>query len=1348
MNKTIPIHPGIAIRERFPKELTVKEAAKILKVGRPALSNLLNGNSSLSPDMAYRVQDAFGFDAKELLDQQMKYDDVMFKEEASKRAVLRYVPEFMQIRANDLASWGGTVNARTRLPVLVRKLVSSTAKDLKSFNFPGYDLGEAPGWDGTTEALSESVYVPMGKSGWELGCGTPASKAKRDFATRSKALDPAEKRSMHFIFVTTHLWPGKNEWIANMERLNEWKSVRAYDANDLEHWLEQSITGQIWLGEQIGQPTSGVESLERRWDQWAGVTQPTLTKEIFSDSVNRHAKSIQRWLENAPNEPFVVASASKDEALAFLSALFDHEDLVRYRDRTAVFREAPTLHKIASSSAPFIGILPDKEVQADIGSLFKKNHLILIVPKNANDDKSQIAIEPLSYQSFQKALVSIGLPEDSIDRYYRESGHSAAILRRLLSVVEPIKTPRYISDTKTAQFLIAYTFAGAWHAESEADKRVLCYLANVSYETIEERFNQLASYDENPVWSYQDFRGVVSQKESLFSLRNMISKDDLNRFFEIAHIVLSESDPALELPEGDRWAANIYGKTRNHSGLLRKRICEMLILLGVHGDYLFNHLGYAASNNVNVLIRKLLTPLSLERVLSQNKDLTFYAEAAPEEFLAIVESDLKQEVSVLMQLMKPASNNIFVGTDRTDLLFALEILAWNPDWLLRVSVILSKLSQREIDDNYMNKPINSLKSIFMAWFPQTSATKEDRLKVLDYLMRKFANVGWKVCIDQFDTHQAGHSSSRPRWRTHAAGYGNLVTRNEHSWFVREVFKRLIDFNHSVESITELMKIIFNVGEEYQDQIINAIEDWISKNSYEEDRSAVREVFRHHVSSSRRIKQAATEKIQKRISEVNKKLISSNPVARHQWLFKNSWVTGVIEGIGEYTPKYEERDNKIYELRTNALKDILQEGFGGLRKLIKDSGAVLNIGWILASEDFPELHPVSFLNECLLESGELSPKFDELIAGYLQRLKKRERLLVTIDELLQGKDQPTVSRILKNAPFTKAVWDLAEALGVETATTYWKTVIPSHYVQKSEFNEFIDKLIEVQRPHAAFQAIHFRLEQVETRRLVRLLQDIAKTSMNEPFPLQFNSWDISNALKNLQNRAEVSEVEMADLEFLYIRALEHSEHGIPNLEKQLAKSPLLFVQAIAITFKRTDTGADPVEWNIPTNQEKNKLALSTFTLLEKMKLVPGTNETGTIDVDYLREWIFNVRSLCAANGRETIADQCIGKVLSGAPIGKDGIWPCEPIREILEELSAPHIGVGVSVGLQNARGPILGASGTEEGELSAKYLEWASQLRFEYPFVAQMLKDIADSYRRHAEWIASKDVLREKLGDDF
>src|SRR5688572_3087846 len=69
-----PPHPGEVIRELSlkPLKMTVTEAAKSLGVTRKALSELLNGRSGVSPEMALRLSMAFGTTAESWLNQQMQ----------------------------------------------------------------------------------------------------------------------------------------------------------------------------------------------------------------------------------------------------------------------------------------------------------------------------------------------------------------------------------------------------------------------------------------------------------------------------------------------------------------------------------------------------------------------------------------------------------------------------------------------------------------------------------------------------------------------------------------------------------------------------------------------------------------------------------------------------------------------------------------------------------------------------------------------------------------------------------------------------------------------------------------------------------------------------------------------------------------------------------------------------------------------------------------------------------------------------------------------------------------------------------------------------------------------------
>jgi antitoxin HigA-1 len=71
-----PPHPGGFIREEILDELhlTVSEAADVLGVRRATLSDVVNGRAALSPEMALRVEKAFGVRMETLLGMQTWFD--------------------------------------------------------------------------------------------------------------------------------------------------------------------------------------------------------------------------------------------------------------------------------------------------------------------------------------------------------------------------------------------------------------------------------------------------------------------------------------------------------------------------------------------------------------------------------------------------------------------------------------------------------------------------------------------------------------------------------------------------------------------------------------------------------------------------------------------------------------------------------------------------------------------------------------------------------------------------------------------------------------------------------------------------------------------------------------------------------------------------------------------------------------------------------------------------------------------------------------------------------------------------------------------------------------------------
>ena len=90
-----PPHPGEFIRDEILNEmnLSVSEAARVLRVRRATLSDLVNSNAALSPEMALRIEKAFGVNMDMLLRMQAWHDASEMRRRAGEIDVKPYHPQ-------------------------------------------------------------------------------------------------------------------------------------------------------------------------------------------------------------------------------------------------------------------------------------------------------------------------------------------------------------------------------------------------------------------------------------------------------------------------------------------------------------------------------------------------------------------------------------------------------------------------------------------------------------------------------------------------------------------------------------------------------------------------------------------------------------------------------------------------------------------------------------------------------------------------------------------------------------------------------------------------------------------------------------------------------------------------------------------------------------------------------------------------------------------------------------------------------------------------------------------------------------------------------------------------------
>lgn len=90
-----PPHPGQFVRMEILEELglSIAKAAEVLGVRAATVSDLVNEKSGLSPEMAMRIELAFGIKADTLLRMQAWFDAEAVRARAGELGVRRFAPE-------------------------------------------------------------------------------------------------------------------------------------------------------------------------------------------------------------------------------------------------------------------------------------------------------------------------------------------------------------------------------------------------------------------------------------------------------------------------------------------------------------------------------------------------------------------------------------------------------------------------------------------------------------------------------------------------------------------------------------------------------------------------------------------------------------------------------------------------------------------------------------------------------------------------------------------------------------------------------------------------------------------------------------------------------------------------------------------------------------------------------------------------------------------------------------------------------------------------------------------------------------------------------------------------------
>lgn len=1253
----------------------------------------------------------------------------------------------MRITATHIEVWSNTRDAQAQLPLLVRRLIQ-TMSSITVLAMPAGDSINEPGWDGVTDTSEGNPWVPLGPACWEMGCNSqPQAKASDDFAKRVFEINVNEMKTITFVFVTPRRWRKREAWRQSASDAAPWRRVQVLDADDLEAWLERSPAVTLWFAELLGLSGTGIESADNFWQRWRSQSRHQLTPEALL--VDRDSAA-QRFDELISTQtPIISVEAdSQEEAVAFaclrtaalglssVAACITTADGWKFVDSNAA------LHVVIACSAEVAATRTTRDGISLVVPLRRGDRTdgpLGAISRAATTDSAIVSLNLPSSSTFEQQLVQLGEEESDAARLARSVGRSWSVYRRVCARSHAISRPTWLESSRI-RTLSTLSLVGSWNSAKSGDRSCVEAIDGRSYEELELELRSLSRVDDSPVIQIGTVWRARSPLELLHLCAPSLTSGALDRFFSVTEAVLAKPDPSLELEEEKRWMANVYGKAREESGIVIDAIADSLIKLSVYAERGSSVSSDMLLGRVKSLVRQLLHDASGEKWLSVSGVLRELAEAAPDEFLFAIDKSLRSPIRAVTRLITESNNSSGFGRCwHANLLWALELLAWSPERLFRVSETLARLAAVPVPGNWGNKPTRSLQSLFRAWWPQTMATSEGRLAVLDRLIRDHNESAWFLMVSMLPRgSQMASPNAAPVWRDDDAGKADLRGRID-LWYFSEVGARLIaQAAERPERIATLVASLDSFDDVYRESVILLVET--AKKFDDNGRLAVRNSLRQYLSwhnsfnqNGDRKSRAAADRLRPMFDE----LAPTDLVKASLWLFSSDWIT-LPDGKKQ---DYERHHETLVKHRGLALESVFKSlGWCGISRLAEETAETGLVGWEVGRSALDHEDIVEWLIERQRNIG--WEKVDLVLQSLLAGMSDEKRK-VTLDlAIRQLQDQGlllVIPKLLVNAPFVPETWKRLEAINSTLRDSYWATVAPRFCkFNREDMSTAVEKLCKQGRARSAFQLVMYEPENVDPIVLKGILEEIQSGA--EPDAKLPDGWHIRKVIEAIEATRQVPRRDLAILEFAFFRALEHTEHGTKNLFIELLTDASLFMECICLVYKPQNGESEPVVDSLIAAAE---VALH---ILHSGRGIAGMKSDGSIDGVELNRWVTEVRNLAAANDRVEVTDQTLGGWLSNCQPDSDGIWPPLVIAEVLDYEQHEDIRRGFDMGVFNNRGVTsrtMEEGGAQERVHAALLKNRAAAIANRFPRVAEMLNSMAKRYEHYARSEDNESQLRSE-----
>lgn len=921
--------------------------------------------------------------------------------------------------------------------------------------------------------------------------------------------------------------------------------------------------------------------------------------------------------------------------------------------------------------------------------------------------------------NLQNKLEELGYSYKETEEILRKTNGIYSAIRRIIydSQFKPPKWTENILDDEKRNILKKAILLGKWESK---DKKEIEKIFDIDYTEFIDKLRIVINTEEPLVIEHQNSYFLACPEEAWEWIKEYRTPEELTDFTKKAIEVISEVE--------DEYIENYYREYPIYDAS-KYKYSETL------KDGLLRTLIFSSYGEGSKIVEEIFENIFNDSKILSNIKWAYvsgyilrFCEISPKKILEILTEEFNSADTSLIEVFKKQNKMSFGKPNYyINFIWAIEILLQVKETSSQALKLLFKINDLNIKYELSNSPASTLKHVFCVWRRDVGLTKEDILSLAKYFVNNYDSA-WEIIKNEIPLGRDTiiGDLQKPKYLNYLKNT-NIITFEDYNYLAKGYIDICLEKCDSVQRLLSLIDINF-IRLIYNFNIFNDLKEKIEKiisSSDDEEKKMIQDKIREIIYQNRFFSRELDDS---ELEEIYRGIRYNNPINEYRFLFDTdgyNYGFPLLEPIAMEEENYTEKNlekttnfimEKFIEFKNRGYCyiDLLNAGVKNPEFLGKYIFEVFSEEK-LNKEDLKNLLMVSeknkaylgYIREVYIKSGKNG------LEDILNELKLLEKNNLMIEILLIENLNIEIDEIPLIEKFSEFKED------------YWKQMYGRFYRNEKTYKYVINNFLKYSN-QLILQKLNFGKDYFTPEELLEYLSKI-KLNLKK---YRLDSYSAESILEKIYGHylgkydyyLEIAELELCLVYFDDIKKLKCFSY-------LLRKEPNYYSEILKIIYKKKKDN-EYIEEKI-----EGKVVDNLYSLYWKLDFCPCTHESYDIKSEELLEWVEAFKDLLKQQNQSYLFASELGKLFANSPKGKDGFYPHESVREIIEKFSGDKLKElqrSYEIKVCGKRGVYTPDQGKTEMKLSNDFKDNADGIRLFSPNTAEIYDNLSKSYKAESE----------------